>query len=35
VSFLISLCGAARGAIEDGVFPAFLARSLARLRPTT
>jgi queuine tRNA-ribosyltransferase len=34
VSFLISLCGAARGAIEDGVFPAFLERSLARLRPT-
>ena len=35
VRFLVSLCGAARSAIEDGTFPAFLERSLARLRPTT
>jgi queuine tRNA-ribosyltransferase len=35
VSFLISLCGAARGAIEEGTFPAFLDRSLARLRPAS
>jgi queuine tRNA-ribosyltransferase len=34
VRFLVSLCGAARSAIEDGTFPAFLERSLARLRPT-
>jgi queuine tRNA-ribosyltransferase len=34
VSFLVSLCGAARGAIEEGTFPAFLERSLARLRPS-
>ena len=34
VRFLVSLCGAARSAIEDGTFPAFLDRSLARLRPT-
>ncbi len=35
VRFLVSLCGAARSAIEDGTFPAFLSRSLARLRPST
>jgi queuine tRNA-ribosyltransferase len=35
VRFLVSLCGAARSAIEDGTFPAFLDRSLARLRLTT
>jgi queuine tRNA-ribosyltransferase len=34
VRFLVSLCGAARSAIEAGTFPAFLDRSLARLRPT-
>ncbi len=34
VRFLVSLCGAARSAIEDGTFPAFLDRSLARLRLT-
>jgi queuine tRNA-ribosyltransferase len=34
VGFLVSLCGAARCAIEDGTFPAFLERSLARLRLT-
>jgi queuine tRNA-ribosyltransferase len=33
VRFLVSLCGAARSAIEEGTFPAFLERSLARLRP--
>ncbi len=33
VGFLVSLCGAARSAIEDGTFPAFLDRSLARLAP--
>jgi queuine tRNA-ribosyltransferase len=35
VRFLVSLCGAARSAIEDGTFPAFLERSLARLRTST
>jgi queuine tRNA-ribosyltransferase len=35
VRFLVSLCGAARSAIEAGTFPAFLERSLARLRPST
>jgi queuine tRNA-ribosyltransferase len=34
VRFLVSLCGAARSAIEEGTFPAFLERSLARLRPS-
>jgi tRNA-guanine family transglycosylase len=34
VRFLVSLCGAARSAIEEGAFSAFLDRSLARLRLT-
>jgi queuine tRNA-ribosyltransferase len=34
VSFLVSLCGAARCAIGDGTFPSFLQLSLARLRLT-
>jgi queuine tRNA-ribosyltransferase len=33
VRFLVSLCGAARSAIEEGTFPSFLERSLARLSP--
>jgi queuine tRNA-ribosyltransferase len=35
VSFLVSLCGAARSAIEDGTFDAFLDGSLSRLRSAT
>jgi queuine tRNA-ribosyltransferase len=33
VAFLVSLCGAARCAIEQGTFAGFLERSLSRLQP--